>query len=55
MPNLRKVGLITESVRPKYEALGVLQFENLVDDGVIDWAQLEAPLPTYEAPEKAAE
>jgi hypothetical protein len=57
IPNLRRVGLITESVRPKYEELGVLQFENLVDDGVIDWAQFEAPLPTYDAPasERAAE
>lgn len=47
MPNLRKVGLLTDSVRPKYEELGVLEYENLVDDGVIDWAQLEAPLPNY--------
>jgi hypothetical protein len=54
MPNLRKVGLITESVRPKYEELGVLQFENLVDDGVIDWAQLEAPLATYGSSDRAA-
>ncbi len=44
IPNLSKVGLITDSVRPKYEALGVLEFENLVHDGAIDWAKLEAPL-----------
>lgn len=47
IPNLKKVGLLTESVRPLYEELGVLQFENLVDDGQIDWAVLEEPLPMY--------
>jgi hypothetical protein len=25
----------------------VLEYENLVDDGQIDWAKLEAPLPDY--------
>ncbi|HVU00835.1 MAG TPA: ferritin-like domain-containing protein [Polyangiaceae bacterium] len=49
IPNLKKVGLITDSVRPLYEQLGVLQFENLVDDGQIDWAKLEEPLPAYVA------
>jgi hypothetical protein len=47
IPNLKKVGLITDTVRPLYEALGVLEYENLVDDGVIDWAKLAEPLPTY--------
>ena len=28
----------------KFEALGVLQFEDLKHDGAIDWATLEAPL-----------
>jgi hypothetical protein len=41
VPNLRRVGLLTPSVRPLYDALGILQHENLVDDGVIDWAQME--------------
>jgi P-aminobenzoate N-oxygenase AurF len=50
IPNLKKVGLITDSVRPLYEELGVLEYENLVDDGVIDWAKLEEPLPSYVAP-----
>jgi hypothetical protein len=49
IPNLKKVGLITPAVRPLYEALGVLEYENLVDDGQIDWATLEAPLPDYAA------
>lgn len=43
MPNLKKVGLLTESVRPLYEQLGILEYENLVDDGVIDWADISRP------------
>jgi len=42
IPNLAKVGLITERVRPLYDELGVLEYENLVHDGVIDWAKLES-------------
>jgi hypothetical protein len=42
IPNLAKVGLLTERVRPLYEQLGVLEYENLVHDGTIDWAQLES-------------
>jgi hypothetical protein len=46
IPNLKRVGLLTETVRPKFEALGVLRYENLAHDGMIDWASLERPLPT---------
>jgi hypothetical protein len=31
-------------VRPRFEELGILQFENLVDDGEVDWAELSKPL-----------
>jgi hypothetical protein len=55
MPNLKKVGLITDSVRPLYDKLGVLQLENLGHDGEIDWAELGAPLPLYRPGDKAAE
>ncbi len=48
MPNLKRVGLLTERVRPKYEALGALKYEDLAGDVMIDWAQLESPLPTKE-------
>lgn len=41
MPNLRRIGLLTDAVRPLYEELGILKFENLVDDGEVDWAKLE--------------
>lgn len=44
MPNLKRIGLLTDKIRPKFEALGILQYENFVDDGVIDWAALEKPL-----------
>jgi hypothetical protein len=45
IPNLKRVGLLTETVRAKFEELGVLEFENLQHDGLIDWVALEAPLP----------
>lgn len=44
IPNLKRVGLLTDAIRPKFEELGVLEFENLQHDGMIDWAKLEAPL-----------
>jgi hypothetical protein len=44
IPNLKRVGLLTDAVRPKFEALGVLHYENLRHDGQIDWDALEAPL-----------
>ena len=31
---------------PKFEELGVLEFESMQHDGAIDWAVLEAPLET---------
>jgi hypothetical protein len=49
VPNLKRIGLLTERVRPKFEELGILGFENLATDGDIDWAQLERPLDTGEA------
>ena len=45
MPNLHKVGLLSESVVPLYEQLGLMQLAGLPHDGDIEWAQLEAPLP----------
>ncbi len=47
MPNLNKVGLLTESVRPAYEELGLMQFAGLPGDAEIDWAELSKPLPDY--------
>lgn len=44
IPNLKRIGLLTDKIRPKFEELGVLEFENLKHDGMIDWSALEAPL-----------
>ena len=33
IPNLRKIGLLTDTIRPLFEELGILKFENLPDDG----------------------
>lgn len=44
IPNLNRIGLLTDSIRPKFEALGILEYENMVSDGDIDWAALSAPL-----------
>jgi len=49
MPNLNRVGLLTDSVKPLYEELGLMQFASLPDDGQIDWAALSAPLPGQRA------
>lgn len=48
MPNLKRVGLLTERMRKKYEELGALKYEDLAGDVMIDWAHLERPLPTKE-------
>jgi len=49
IPNLKRIGLLTDKIRPKFEALGILEFENLATDGDIDWTLLERPLDTNEA------
>jgi hypothetical protein len=46
MPNLARVGLLTERVKPLYDELGLLQFAALDGDAEINWAALEAPLKT---------
>ncbi len=49
MPNLNKVGLLTAAVRPKYEELGLMAFAGLPNDGEINWAEFDKPLPGYVA------
>ncbi|MFK8041122.1 ferritin-like domain-containing protein [Congregibacter sp.] len=49
IPNLNRIGLLTDKIRPKFEALGILEFENLATDGDINWSALERPLDTEEA------
>ena len=47
------VGLLTDAVRPKYEALGALRYEDMAGDVMINWAELEKPMPTKENLEAA--
>lgn len=49
IPNLKRIGLLTDTVRPKFEELGILDYENMATDGDIDWSSLERPLDTSEA------
>ncbi len=49
VPNLKRIGLLTDRIRPKFEELGILEFENMTTDGDIDWSALERPLDTEEA------
>ncbi|EAQ97177.1 ferritin-like domain-containing protein [Congregibacter litoralis] len=49
IPNLSRIGLLTDKIRPKFEELGILEFENLATDGDINWSALERPLDTEEA------
>ncbi len=49
IPNLKRIGLLTDRIRPKFEEMGVLDFENLATDGDIDWRELEKPLDSQAA------
>lgn len=44
LPNLRRIGLLTPSIRQKFEALGIAQYADWPDDAEIDWAELAKPL-----------
>ncbi len=44
VPNQKRIGLLTDAIRPEFEQLGLLEFENLPDDGTIDWVELSKPL-----------
>jgi hypothetical protein len=48
VPNLSKIGLLTEKVKPLYEELGVLDYQDWPTDGEIDWASLSRPLDQSE-------
>lgn len=42
IPNLKKVGLLTDNVKPLYERLGILRYEDFTPDSEIEWAKMEA-------------
>jgi hypothetical protein len=44
MPNLKRIGLLTERTQEKYEEMNILQFQDLEDDKVIDWDEMSKPL-----------
>lgn len=44
MPNLKRIGLLTDNVKPMWEALGVLDLQDLPSDGRIDWNEMSKPL-----------
>jgi hypothetical protein len=44
VPNLKRVGLLTDAIRPKFEALGLLKFESLPDDAHVNWDEMAKPL-----------
>ena len=44
LPNLSRIGLLTDSVKEKFDDLGILEFASLPSDGDIDWADLSRPL-----------
>jgi hypothetical protein len=47
IPNLSRIGLLTDAVRPKFEALGLLEYENAPDDFECDWAEMKKPLEKF--------
>ena len=48
IPNLTRIGLITDKVKPKYEKLGVLSYQELEDNFNVDWAEISKPYETQE-------
>ena len=53
VPNLKRIGLLTDKVAPQYEKLGVLSYAELEDNFDIDWADMSKPYETQEEIEKA--
>ena len=48
IPNLTRIGLITDKVKPKYKKLGVLSYQELEDNFNVDWAEISKPYETQE-------
>jgi hypothetical protein len=48
IPNLSRIGLLTDNVRPKFEALGLLEYEHAPDDFECDWTELKKPLESFD-------
>ena len=44
VPNLSRIGLLTDSVRENFDKLGILEYEDAQSDYEVDWADLSRPL-----------
>ena len=44
MPNLKRIGLLTDKVSEKYEEMGILEFKDLEHSGDTSWEELSKPL-----------
>ena len=44
MPNLKKIGLLTEKIQPLYDELNLLAFAESDSDFEVDWAEMKKPL-----------
>lgn len=49
MPNLKRVGLLTDRISAKFDEIGLMQYSAYPDDHEIDWVELEKPLFTESA------
>ena len=47
-----QIGLLTDKVKPLYDELGVLDYQDWLTDGEIDWASLSRPLDQSEEVEE---
>jgi hypothetical protein len=50
IPNLRRVGLLTDSVKEKFDKIGFLTYADMPDDGDFNWAELSKPLAPARKP-----
>ena len=55
MPNLKKIGLLTDKVMPLYENLNLTSYIEAESDFEIDWAELNKPLETTEEIDQQSE
>ena len=55
MPNLKRIGLLTEKVLPLYEKLNLTSYMDSDNEFEIDWAELNKPLETSEEIDKQSD
>lgn len=48
IPNLSRIGLLTDKVRPHFDSLGLLEYEEAPSDWEIDWSNMEKPYEEVE-------